>query len=288
MYVGLGRRFSVVLLKTLFGGRAVIATIALGTPVFLFDMKKIVSIPAILLGVAVAAIGSSCMSKTGVYIIASDTTFPPFEFQDSQQRYVGIDVDLLAAIANDQKFKYELHPIGFNAAVAAIESNQADGMISGMSITDVRKKKYDFSKPYYNSDIVMAVDAHNNFIKSYDDLAGRQVAIKTATVSAIYAESIRDKYNFTVKYFDESPYMYEDVKTGNSVACFEDYPVMNFGIAHGNGLKMVGGRKPGMPLGFAVLKGKHPELLEMFNNGLENLKKSGEYQTILNKYLEME
>ena len=33
------------------------------------------------------------------YVIATDTTFAPFEFQDSSGNYVGIDMDLLAAIA---------------------------------------------------------------------------------------------------------------------------------------------------------------------------------------------
>ena len=38
-------------------------------------------------------------------------------------------------------------------------------------------------------------------------------------------------------------------------------------------------------LAFAVKKGENPELIEMFNNGLANLKKSGQYQKILDKYL---
>ncbi|MDR0598292.1 MAG: transporter substrate-binding domain-containing protein, partial [Treponema sp.] len=59
------------------------------------------------------------------FIIATDTTFAPFEFQDAGGSYVGVDIDLLAAIAADQGFAYELKPLGFSAAVAALESNQA-------------------------------------------------------------------------------------------------------------------------------------------------------------------
>ena len=47
------------------------------------------------------------------YIIAMDTTFAPFEFEDSQGNRVGIDVELLEAIAKDQGFEYEARAIGF-------------------------------------------------------------------------------------------------------------------------------------------------------------------------------
>jgi len=82
--------------------------------------------------------------------------------------------------------------------------------------------------------------------------------------------------------------MYEDVVTGNSVACFEDYPVMGYGISKGNGLKMVTEMEKGSSYGFAVMKDKNTELLEMFNAGLENIIESGKYQEILDKYISVE
>ena len=82
--------------------------------------------------------------------------------------------------------------------------------------------------------------------------------------------------------------MYEDVKTGNTVACFEDYPVMGYGISQGNGLKMVTDMEKGSSYGFAVMKGKNTELLEMFNAGLENIKANGKYQEIIDTYIAAE
>lgn len=157
-----------------------------------------------------------------------------------------------------------------------------------MSITDERKEKYDFSEPYYDSGVVMAVSASNKDITSYEDLKGKKVAVKVGTEGATFAESIKDKYDFELSYFDESPFMYEDVKTGNSVACFEDYPVMGYGITQGNGLKMVTDMEKGASYGFAVLKDKNTELLEMFDKGLGNIKESGKYQEILGKYISAE
>lgn len=261
-------------------------------------MKKSLSVVLILLlamGLFVGCGGgkaenpSDAGSNEGkVFNIATDTTFAPFEFQNDKGEYVGIDIEILAAIAEDQGFEYKLNPLGFSAAVAALESNQTDGVIAGMSITEERQQKYDFSEAYYDSGVVMAIKADNDTIKSYDDLKGQQVAVKTGTEGATFAESIKDQYGFSVVYFDESPLMYETVKTGNAVACFEDYPVMGYGITQGNGLKMVTDMEKGSSYGFAVLKGKNTDLRDMFNAGLKNIRENGTYQAILDKYIAAE
>ena len=220
------------------------------------------------------------------YIIATDTTFAPFEFQNEAGEYVGIDMDLLAAIAEDQGFQYELQYLGFDAAVQALESGQADGVIAGMSITEERQQKFDFSEAYFDSGVVMGIAADNEEIKSYEDLAGKKVAVKRGTEGMDFAESIKDQYGFETVVFDTSDAMCMDVKVGNSVACFEDYPVMGYGIVQGNGLKMVTEKEQGSSYGFAVGKEQNAELLEMFNTGLANLKESGKYQEILDTYIQ--
>lgn len=97
--------------------------------------------------VAVMAVGMTACgggddaADTKTYVIATDTTFAPFEFQNDAGEYVGVDMDLLAAIAEDQGFKYDLQYLGFDAAVQALESGQADGVIACMSITPERQKK---------------------------------------------------------------------------------------------------------------------------------------------------
>jgi polar amino acid transport system substrate-binding protein len=219
-----------------------------------------------------------------VYIIATDTVFAPFEFQDKDGNHAGIDIELLAAIATDQGFRYELKALGFKAAIAALESGQADGIIAGMTITDERRLKYDFSQPYYDSGVVMAIKADNYDVNSYYDLEGRLVAVKTGTEGAAFAESIKDFYGFTLLYFDESLSMYGEIRSGNSAACFEDYPVMGYGIMKGNGLKMVTVMETESSYGFAVLKGKNADLLRRFDQGLRNLQDSGKYRQILDKY----
>lgn len=64
------------------------------------------------------------------WVVATDTVFKPFEYTDASGNFVGIDVDILAAVAADQKFEYELKSLGWDAAIAACQAGQADGMIA--------------------------------------------------------------------------------------------------------------------------------------------------------------
>lgn len=219
------------------------------------------------------------------FVIGTDTTFAPFEFRDPSGELTGIDMDLIRDIAKRGGFEVEIKSLGFNAALQALSSNQVDGVIAGMSITDKRKQVYDFSDPYFESGVQMAVAKNNNDIKGYEDLKGKTVTAKTGSEGETAAKELSGKYGFTVKSLDQSATMYELVKSGNAVGVFDDYPVLAYGISQNNGLKTVTDKIPGGSYGFAVNKGKNPELLAAFNKGLSEMKADGEYQKLLDKYL---
>ncbi len=256
-------------------------------------MKKIVKVLAIVLAALMALTLAGCGEKdtssdadaAKKYVIYSDNAFAPFEFLDSEtNKYIGVDMDLLAAIAKDQGFEYEMRNEGFKAAMGAVQAGQADAMIAGMSITDERKETFDFSEGYFEDGSILVV-AKDSKIASPEDLRGKNIAAKTGTTSTLYAESIKDEYGFTITYYKDSPTMYQAVITGTAVACFEDFSVIGWAIKNDNvALKTVGEVINPSYYGFAVQKGKHPELIEMFDKGLKNIKDSGEYEKILAKY----
>ena len=231
--------------------------------------------------------GAATTNSDKTWVIATDTVFKPFEYTDESGNFVGIDVDIVAAIAEDQGFKYELKSLGWDAAIAACQAGQADGMIAGASITDERKESgWMFSDGYYTATQCMAV-AENSDIKGFEDLKDKKVAVKTGTQGASYAESLKDEYGFTLNYFEDSPTMYQAVAGGQAVACFEDTPIMAASIKDGGlGLKIVEGTEnEGADYGFAVFNSDEQELLDMFNAGLANIKANGKYDEIIAKYL---
>ncbi|MGN0205406.1 MAG: transporter substrate-binding domain-containing protein [Coprococcus sp.] len=222
-----------------------------------------------------------------VWVIATDTVFRPFEFTNENNEFVGIDVDLLAAIAEDQGFQYELQSLGWDAAVAAVQVGQADGIIAGATIKQERiDSGWIFSEGYYNATQTFVVAADSD-IAAFEDLAGKNVAVKNGTAGADFANSLKDEYGFTVTVFEDSPTMYQDVLLGNSAACVEDTPIMADNIKTGGlALKIPEGMESeGAPYGFAIMDEKNQALLDMFNAGLANIKANGKYDEIIAKYL---
>ena len=250
-------------------------------------MKKSI---ALLLSVGALA---GCMAFTAsaedakVWKIATDTVFKPFEYTNESGEFVGIDVDILAAIAADQGFEYELNSLGWDASIAACQAGQADGMIAGASITDERKASgWTFSDGYYNATQSMTVQDSSD-IASFADLDGKTVGVKTGTQGASYAESLKDEYGFSITYFEDSPTMYQAVMGGQVVACFEDTPIMAASIQDGGlPLKIVeGSENDGAPYGFAVFSEDSQELIDLFNAGLADIIADGTYEQIIAEYL---
>lgn len=221
------------------------------------------------------------------WIVATDTVFKPFEYTNEDGEFVGIDVDILAAIAEDQGFEYDLQSLGWDGAVGAVQCGQADAIIAGATIKQERiDSGWIFSDGYYDATQTFVV-AKDSDIKSFEDLAGKNVAVKNGTAGADFANSLKDQYGFTVTVFEDSPTMYNDVLLGNSAACVEDTPIMAVSIKEG-GLDLQipeGMESEGAPYGFAIMNADNQALLDMFNAGLANIKENGKYQEILDKYL---
>lgn len=229
--------------------------------------------------------GGEGSSEEKTYKVGIDTTYPPFEFEEGGE-YTGIDIDLINAIADSQEFAIKFEPMDFGGIIPALQANQLDVAIAGMSITDERKKVVDFSDPYFDAGLSLVVSADNNDITSLEDLEGKTVAVKSGTTGSKFAMDNESKYGYTVAQFEDSPSMFQEVSNGNADVLLEDYPVIAYAIAEsGLELKTAGERLTGDQYGIAVLKGENADLLEKINTGLQELRDSGEYDEILNKYI---
>ena len=228
--------------------------------------------------------GQKATPKKKKYKISSDSSFAPFVFQNDQSKYTGIDMELIKAIAKDQGFTLEISNPGFDAAVSDVQNGNADGMIAGMTVTDARKATFDFSDPYYTTNSILAVQESSK-ISSYEDLKGKTVGVKNGTASQTFLEENKSKYGYKIKTFSDGASMYDSLNSGSVAAIMDDEPVIKYAIKQGRKFKTPIEGTPSGQTAFAVQKDSNPELIEMFNNGLANLKESGEYQKILDKYL---
>jgi glutamine transport system substrate-binding protein len=229
--------------------------------------------------------GASSGDSKGKYKVGIDNTYPPFEFEVDGE-VTGIDIDIISAIAKNQGFEIEFDAMDFGGIIPAMQADQLDIAIAGMSITEERKKVVDFSDPYFDAGLTLVIDEKTTDIKAIEDLKGKTVAVKNGTTGAKFATDNESKYGYKVVQFDDSPAMFQEVQNGNADALIEDYPVIAYAISQNSlGLQIVGERLNGDQYGIAVLKGKNSDVLKKINDGLQELRDSGEYDKILDKYL---
>lgn len=251
-------------------------------------MKKIklltVAVATLIVGTLLVGCGDKNTSKT--YLIATDSKYAPFSFEENG-KYKGIDVEVLEAVAKEAGFDYELKPMDFTGIIPGIASNQIDGAIAGMSITDIRKESLDFSEGYFESGLSIVVKGDNTTIKGVEDLNGKTVAVKKGTEGEKWALENKDKYNLNIKHFEDSPTIFLEVQGGNSDFSLDDYPVVAYKIKvdASNELKIVGDKVSTANYGFAVNKGENKELMEKFQAGLKAIKENGKYDEILSRYI---
>ena len=222
-----------------------------------------------------------------VYKIACDQAYAPFSIQQDDGSYKGIDVELLAAIAEEEGFEYELTPMDFSGIIPALVSGTIDGSIAGMNITDERKESVDFSDGYYESGSALVVNKDDDSISDFDDLKGKVAACKEGTTGQLWCEDHADEYGFEPTVYPDSVSMMMAVANKQADFLIEDYPVISYQIKIGEqeDLKVaIDAIEEAPQNGFAVKKGENADLLKMFNEGLQKIRDNGKYDEIIAEY----
>lgn len=248
--------------------------------------KKTIAI--MMLMVFIASFGLvGCSKNNGsaakVLNVGTDAGFAPFEFQDeSTKEYVGFDVDLIKAIGKQMGYEVKIQNINFDGLIPGLETNNIDVVIAGMTITEARSQKVNFTKPYYQSGLTIVVKNEDNTIKSFKDLEGKKIAVQIGTTGATEAKKIK---NAQVREFNNAPEAFMELKAGGVEAVVNDKPVNEYYIAKSGSkdAKTVGEPLQAEEYGIAVAK-KNTELAGKLDKALEELKKNGEYEKIYMKW----
>lgn len=237
---------------------------------------------------SLTACGSDSSSGEGkTYTVAMEPTFPPFDTTDEEDsdKLAGVDVDLIEAIADDQGFKVEWKNMSFDGLIPALKSGNIDIVASGMADTKEREKEVMFSDSYYDSGLVVAVKEDNTTIKSKSDLTSDMiVGAQIGTTSADMVQEMESKGQIKeAKIYNGVNEAVAALKSGAIDALINDKPVTEEYISKKGGIKIVGDTLDAEHFAFAVAK-DNTELCDMLNEGLKNIKDSGEYDKILKKW----
>lgn len=114
------------------------------------------------------------VKERGTLLVGLEGTYPPFSFQGDDGKLTGFEVEFAEELAKHLGVKASLKPTKWDGMLASLDSKRIDVVINQVTISDERKKKYDFSTPYTVSGIQALVKKTNNTLAVAGDAFSRQ------------------------------------------------------------------------------------------------------------------
>jgi polar amino acid transport system substrate-binding protein len=215
-----------------------------------------------------------------------DPDFPPFGFIDSSGKPAGFDVESMNWIAAEMGFEVTHQPTAWDGIIESLRSGKIDVIASGMSILPERAEVVNFTIPYWETKLAVAVSDDSDL--TYRQAIGGKhtIGVQRGTTAAGWIEDnliaegkvAQDK----VVLYDSFSLALQDLANGRIDCAMQD-DTMVLDAAKTQPIKVVGSHKSGMQYGYAVRK-EDTELLETLNKGLKALMRSDEWERLIAKY----
>lgn len=206
--------------------------------------------------------------------VGMEGTYRPFSFQDQDGKLAGFEVDFAKALAAQLGVPVQLFPTKWDGMLAALDSKRLDIVINQVSISEDRKKKYDFSTPYTVSGIqALAKPALAAQITQPADLAGKKVGVG---LGSNYEQWLHAHVpQAQVKTYDDDPTKYQDLRNGRiDVILVDRFAAIALMQQTGGTLRLAGPPFARSEAGIALRK-NNPALLQAINQAIIALKKNG-------------
>lgn len=247
-------------------------------------LKKIYTLFTIILCCLCLASCKDKQKEPDTLKVGINVDFPPFEYYENGEP-AGLDVELANIIGEKLNKQVILEEMEFNTLFAALSTNKIDVIISGVDITEERKKTFNFSDGYYNNELSLIVKEGDTTIAAIEDLQGKKVGTELGTTSDTYADSLDSITN--VKY-NSGAVAVMNLKAGKVDAVILDKPVAQQVLLTNDGCKILEGVKLVSSEIGVVINKNNPELLKQINGVIKELKETGKLQELIAKYFSTE
>ena len=212
---------------------------------------------------------------------AMEPSYPPFEMTNEKGEIIGFDVDVANAICKEIQATCSYQSQPFDGLIQGLKQKRFDAAISGMGITEARKKQVLFSEPYFASSAAFIAKKGTDFAKV------KNVGVQNGTTYQSYVS--KEMSNYSMKSYASYQEAILDIQNGRIDAIFGDVPVLVDMITKTPELAFVGDKVDnetyfGHGLGIATNL-KNQALIDELNKGLAAIKANGEYQKIYDKWM---
>jgi polar amino acid transport system substrate-binding protein len=224
--------------------------------------------------------------KKGKLTVCSDIPYAPFEFEDGGD-LKGIDVDLMKGVAKKLDLTADFRDTDFDGIFASLAAGNCDVIASSVSITDERKKSNNFSQGYFEIQQSLLVrKGDEGTYKDFPSLKGKTVGVQSETTGAAYATEEGGKAGVSIKEFTGADDLFTALKAKQIDGIVQDFPINSYN-AEKTGETVVSAKfvsNEPEQYGIVVPK-KSTKLLAAIDKAIDELRTSGDYDTILKTYL---
>jgi len=221
------------------------------------------------------------------YDVASDTTWPPFEWADAEGNLLGFDLDVMRCIAVLQGYEINIISYDWDIIFDDVGIGRADIGASGATITDDRELKVDFSDPYWTSDQAILIRADRDDLNIVTALSrGYTVGAQVETTGAGFIQGLIDTgVSVILREYTLYPLAVLDLINGNIDAVIQDEPASEASATAEEELTIAGIIKTNENFGYFVQEGDPNGLLPLLNDGVKQLKELGVYDNLVRAYM---
>lgn len=213
-------------------------------------------------------------------IMVTNAEFPPYEYKDKND-FKGIDIEIADLIAEKMGKELEIIDVAFDSVISAIVSHKADIALAGLTVTEDRKENVNFSDSYFETSQSILFLA-NSGINKVSDLENKKIGVQTGNIADIkYTEEFGEE---NIERFNKHIDAVEALKNKKIDAVVLDNEPAEFFASENDEIVMLNNVSSGEEYAIAINK-DNKKLLDEINNILAEIKKSGELDEIIKKYI---
>ena len=229
-------------------------------------------------------------ANKGVLTMATNATFPPYEYVEGNQ-VVGIDAEIAAAIADKLGLELQIENMEFDSIIEAVKSGKADIGLAGMTVTPDRQEEVNFTETYATG-VQVVILTEDSPITSVDDLFAEGnnyiIGVQRNTTGDLYTTwDLEDEGLATIDRYSKGTDAVQALKTGK-VDCvvIDNEPAKAF-VSEVEGLKILDTEYVEEEYAGAMSK-DNQALYDAVNAALQELIAAGTVQSIIDKYITAE
>ncbi|EJF81798.1 transporter substrate-binding domain-containing protein [Bartonella doshiae] len=219
--------------------------------------------------------------------IASDASYPPFSYIDSNNELQGFDIDISYALCKKMNVECTIVTQAFEGMIPGLLAKKYDAVVSSLAPTQERLQKIDFTDPYYNTALAVLVTKDSEIKEiSAQAFKDKNLGVQSNTTQAAYAEDHYAPEGVNIKLYPTAIEVNRDLLSHRLDLMISDkIQALNWLESEGKDCcKLLGTlEEMNFPIAIALRKNNN-DLKNKLNAAIKEIRLDGTYDKIMKKY----